>query len=109
VVNRRELKALLEERLGTRSAVEWSRLLSAEGVPAGKVNSIAEAFQLAEDLGLAPVVDITDPATGRTSRQVANPIQLSVTPAQYAGVPPLLGEHNGAHFGTAQHHISTGK
>nr|WP_253908552.1 CoA transferase [Arthrobacter sp. H41] len=101
VAHRGALKALLEEQLGTRSAVEWSRLLST----AGKVNSIAEALQLADDLGLTPVVEITDTASERTSSQVANPIRLSETPASYRRVPPLLGEHDGATF-TAHLHPS---
>jgi len=109
VAHRAALKALLERRLGTRSAVEWSQLLSSAGVPAGKVNSIAEALQLAEDLGLAPVVEIADPATGRTSYQVANPIRLSETPASYRSVPPLLGEHDGATFTTRLQPTATGK
>ncbi|AOT02536.1 CaiB/BaiF CoA transferase family protein [Arthrobacter sp. U41] len=98
VAHRVELKALLEEQLRKRTAVEWSGLLSEAGVPAGKVNSIVEAIQLAADLGLEPVVEIADGSSPRTSRQVANPIQLSETPATYRRLPPLLGEHRGATF-----------
>lgn len=98
VANRIALKSLLEEQLQTRSAVEWSALLSAAGVPAGKVNSIVEALELATELGLEPVVEIGDETRTRTSQQVANPIRLSETPAQYRRLPPLLGEHNGATF-----------
>ncbi|WP_306740178.1 CaiB/BaiF CoA-transferase family protein [Arthrobacter sp. B0490] len=108
VAHRDALKVLLEEQLGTRSAAEWAQLLSAAGVPAGKVNSVAEALSLAEDLGLAPVIEITDAATGRTSQQVANPIRLSATPANYTRVPPLLGEHDGATF-TPHLQPATGK
>ncbi len=98
VAHRAALKALLEEQLRKKPAVEWSALLSAAGVPAGKVNSIVEAIQLAADLGLEPVVEIADGSSPRTSRQVANPIQLSETPATYRRLPPLLGEHRGASF-----------
>lgn len=98
VAHRVALKALLEEQLRKKPAVEWSGLLSAAGVPAGKVNSIVEAIQLAADLGLEPVVEIADGSSPRTSRQVANPIQLSETPATYRRLPPLLGEHSGASF-----------
>jgi crotonobetainyl-CoA:carnitine CoA-transferase CaiB-like acyl-CoA transferase len=98
VAHRAELKALLEEQLQKKPAVEWSGLLSEAGVPAGKVNSIVEALQLADDLGLNPVVEIADGSGRRTSRQVANPIQLSETPATYRRLPPLLGEHSGATF-----------
>ena len=109
VAHRDALKVLLEEQLGARSAAEWAQLLSAAGVPAGKVNSVAEALTLAEDLGLAPVVEITDSATGRTSQQVANPIRLSETPASYTRVPPLLGEHDGATFAPHLQPTATGK
>ncbi|MDZ4091780.1 MAG: CoA transferase [Arthrobacter sp.] len=98
VAHRDELKTLLEEQLRKKPAVEWSGLLSEAGVPAGKVNSIVEAIQLAADLGLEPVVEIADGSSPRTSRQVANPIRLSETPATYRRLPPLLGEHSGASF-----------
>ncbi|MHA7298034.1 CaiB/BaiF CoA transferase family protein [Pseudarthrobacter raffinosi] len=103
VAHRDALKALLEEQLQKKPAVEWSGLLSEAGVPAGKVNSIVEAIQLAADLGLEPVVEIADESSPRTSRQVANPIQLSETPATYRRLPPLLGEHSGATFPARTH------
>ncbi|HET9349258.1 MAG TPA: CoA transferase [Arthrobacter sp.] len=114
VAHRVELKTLLEEQLRKKPAVEWSGLLSEAGVPAGKVNSIVEAIQLAADLGLEPVVEIADGSSPRTSRQVANPIRLSETPASYRRLPPLLGEHSGATFAeqnkpAALHPTSTGK
>ena len=98
VENRVALKALLLKQLRTRPAAEWARLLSDAGVPAGKVNSIAEALDLADDLGLAPVVRIGSADGQRTSTQVANPINLSATPASYRLLPPLLDEHHGARF-----------
>lgn len=104
VAHRVELKTLLEEQLRKKPAVEWAGLLSEAGVPAGKVNSIVEAIQLAADLGLEPVVEIADGSSPRTSRQVANPIQLSETPATYRRLPPLLGEHSGATFPERNNH-----
>lgn len=91
-----ELRAILDARLALRPALQWSDLLAARGVPAGPVNSVAEAFELAERLGLPSVVEIADDATGTVSRQVANPIGLSGTPPQYRQVPPRLGQHSGA-------------
>jgi crotonobetainyl-CoA:carnitine CoA-transferase CaiB-like acyl-CoA transferase len=101
VANRAELKDLLEGRLRRKPAAGWAAILNEQGVPAGKVNTISEALQLAGDLGLEPVVSITDPASGRTSRQVANPIRLSATPAGYRLPPPGLGEHPNARFDSA--------
>ena len=109
VANRVVLKSLLEQQLGSKSAAEWSELLSLAGVPAGKVNSIVEALELADTLGLSPVVEIANADGTRTSQQVANPIHLSGTPARYLRPPPLLGEHNGAAFDVpsvpALHHL----
>lgn len=98
VAHRDELKALLLEQLGRKPAGEWAALLSAAGVPAGKVNSIAEALQLADELGLDPTVRMAEETGGRTSHQVASPIRLSETPASYRHLPPLLGEHADATF-----------
>ncbi len=107
VANRVELKEVLEAEFSTRPAAEWADMLTAKGVPAGKVNSVGEALQLAEGLELKPVVEIPDHASGRTSQQVANPIRLSETPAQYRLLPPLLGEHAGATFPSTEGPDST--
>ncbi|GEP26120.1 MULTISPECIES: CaiB/BaiF CoA-transferase family protein [Cryobacterium] len=98
LAHRAALKELLEARLATRPATEWTALLATARVPAGKVNSIAEALELATELGLAPIVPVTDSNRSRVSQQIANPISLSATPARYRRPPPLLGEHNGATF-----------
>ncbi|GAA1346692.1 CaiB/BaiF CoA transferase family protein [Arthrobacter roseus] len=100
VANRVELKEVLEARLVAKPASDWAELLTENGVPAGKVNSVVEALELADRLGLEPVVEIEGPDGERTSQQVANPIRLSETPAQYRLLPPLLGEHAGATFTT---------
>ncbi|HEU4807024.1 MAG TPA: CoA transferase [Homoserinimonas sp.] len=91
VRNRDNLKATLETALRTRPAADWTSLLSAARVPAGPVNTIGEAFELAESLGLEPAVDIHD--DGMTHRQVASPIRLSQTPVSYRTPPPALGAH----------------
>ncbi|MGH9293867.1 MAG: CaiB/BaiF CoA transferase family protein, partial [Acidimicrobiales bacterium] len=55
VANREELVRLLEDALSGEPASAWVEALWREGVPAGLVNSLAEAFGLAEELGLSPV------------------------------------------------------
>jgi crotonobetainyl-CoA:carnitine CoA-transferase CaiB-like acyl-CoA transferase len=60
-------------------------------VPCGPVNRLDEAFALAESLGLAPAVSVTDPRTGAAVPQVANPLRLSRTPVGYHRPPPPLG------------------
>ncbi|MGO4188606.1 CaiB/BaiF CoA transferase family protein [Pseudarthrobacter sp. TAF60_1] len=95
---RTELSTALEGALLADTAAAWQQKLLAAGVPAGKVNSVFEALELADGLGLAPSVVLTDPATGRESRQLANPIRLSGAAPGYRQAPPALGEHQGATF-----------
>lgn len=98
VHNREVLHELLEARLGERTAAEWLPLLATAGVPAGPVNTVAEAFTLAEALGIPGIVALTGaPGTAPTAH-VANPIRLSHNPPQYDALPPTLGEHPGANW-----------
>jgi crotonobetainyl-CoA:carnitine CoA-transferase CaiB-like acyl-CoA transferase len=89
VANRDALRELLERRLGAAGVAEWSARLGAAGVPAGPVNDLATAFELAESLGLDPV----DEHAG--VRTVRSPLGLSATPAVTRRPPPALDEHGG--------------
>ena len=89
VENRTVLVAVLEKALGQRPVAEWVDLLQAGGVPAGAVGSVADAFALAERLGLRPTVDVGPDAPP----QVRNPITLGRTPISRYAAPPRLGEH----------------
>jgi crotonobetainyl-CoA:carnitine CoA-transferase CaiB-like acyl-CoA transferase len=89
VANRDALRPLLEARLADRTCSEWRPLLSAAGVPAGPVNDVAQAFELAGELGL----DAIDDHDG--VRTVRYPAALSRTPATTRRRPPELDEHGG--------------
>ena len=91
VANRDALRAELESLLAARPAVEWASLLVDARVPAGVVNDIAAAFELAEGLGLSPLVDLHE-AGGSRVRLAKSPIGLSVTPPTYRSAPPNLPE-----------------
>jgi crotonobetainyl-CoA:carnitine CoA-transferase CaiB-like acyl-CoA transferase len=93
VANRQILRAELEQVLRTRPAADWVESLSAAGVPAGRVNDIAEAFAFAEGLGLDPIVEVPRP-DGTVSRLTRNPIRMSVTPVTYRTAPPPLPERS---------------
>jgi crotonobetainyl-CoA:carnitine CoA-transferase CaiB-like acyl-CoA transferase len=86
VAHRDALKARLESLLAVAGADEWQLRLTAAGVPCGPINDLAQAFALAESLGLSPVVDADGVPT------VANPITLSATPPSYRSGPPDLPE-----------------
>ncbi|WP_373296896.1 CaiB/BaiF CoA transferase family protein [Streptomyces brasiliensis] len=87
-----ELTRELAGLLATRTAAEWFEHLTPLGVPCGPVNDLAQAFDLADRLGLAPRAVIHSDE-GPPTDLVANPISLSRTPPRYERRPPRLGEH----------------
>jgi crotonobetainyl-CoA:carnitine CoA-transferase CaiB-like acyl-CoA transferase len=89
VEHRDELRPLLEEALSAHPAAEWVERLRPHRVPAGVVNDIAAAFELAESLGLDPTVEIPRD-DGAAVRLPRNPIRLSKTPPSYRLPPPRL-------------------
>jgi crotonobetainyl-CoA:carnitine CoA-transferase CaiB-like acyl-CoA transferase len=85
--NREQLRPILLEQLATRSARDWFGILTDAGIPCGPINDVRGGVELAEQLGLDPVVVTEDIPT------VRNPIRLSETPARYDLPPPRLDEH----------------
>jgi crotonobetainyl-CoA:carnitine CoA-transferase CaiB-like acyl-CoA transferase len=77
----------IEAILRTRPAAEWIERLRAAGVPAGPINDVAEAFALAESLGLEPVVE----AGGYPLP--APPLRLDGERPPVRRPPPRLDEH----------------
>lgn len=92
VRHRNALVDLLSAILVTRSADDWQAVITAAGVPCGPINDIAQGIDLAESLGLDPVVDIDDPRRPSTQHAVANPVRYSRTPATYRSAPPEIDE-----------------
>lgn len=101
VAHRTELKTLIEAVTATRDAASWAERLMKAAVPAGKVNSIAQAISFAQELGLDPVAIIEDPTTGLRTTHIASPIGLSRTGAQYRSAPPAHGQHQNLFEDTA--------
>jgi crotonobetainyl-CoA:carnitine CoA-transferase CaiB-like acyl-CoA transferase len=90
--NREALRPLLVERLRTKPANEWFRLLTAAGVPCGPINSVEGGVAFARDIGLEPVVQVGE--GDATVPMVRHPISFSLTPPQYKLPPPALGQDN---------------
>ncbi len=88
VANRDELRELLESKLATLSAAQWTQRLRAAGVAVGPVNDIPTAFELARSLGLDPIDELDG------VRTVTSPLGLRSTPATTRRRPPHLGEHS---------------
>ncbi|MEO7625827.1 MAG: CoA transferase [Nocardioides sp.] len=82
--NREELRPLLLDLLSSRSAEEWFDQLSAAGIPCGPINDVKGGIELAERLGLEPIVTIGDVPT------VRNPIRFSRSETRYDLPPPAL-------------------
>ena len=88
--NREQLRPLLLDLLSKKSAQEWFDHLSNAGIPCGPINDVQGGVELAQRLGLEPVVTIDDIPT------IRNPIRFSRTPARYDLAPPALdadGQH----------------
>ena len=93
--NRRQLESLLEPRFATRTAIQWTRVLDAAGVP----NEIAIDTKAGERVlfdgdneRLGLVAEYDHPLLGRM-RQFGSLIDFSETPGLIHGPPPLVGEH----------------
>jgi crotonobetainyl-CoA:carnitine CoA-transferase CaiB-like acyl-CoA transferase len=93
VAHRDALVAELESVLRIRPAGYWITVLNAAGIACGRVNSIAEAFSYAAELGMTPTADLTRP-DGTVARQVASPLGFSDAPVSYRLAPPRLAEHD---------------
>ncbi|GAB3267308.1 CaiB/BaiF CoA transferase family protein [Arthrobacter pigmenti] len=85
---REELRPLLLERLAQHTAGEWFEILTEAGLPSAPIQTVKEGIELAERLGLSPVVQA---GTGGSSvPTVRHPISFSATPATYDLAPPAL-------------------
>jgi len=90
--NRDALRPLLVERLRTRTANEWFRMLSAAGVPCGPINNIEGGITFARELGLDPVVEV---GSGDDAVPlIRHPILFSLTSPRHKLPPPALGQDN---------------
>jgi len=52
----------LLEALSTKGAQDWFGILTDAGLPCGPINTVAGGVQLAEGLGLGPVVEVGEAA-----------------------------------------------
>ncbi|CAA9506377.1 MAG: L-carnitine dehydratase/bile acid-inducible protein F [uncultured Solirubrobacteraceae bacterium] len=84
VAHEAELTARLEAVFAGEPAAHWIAALRAAGVPAGPVNGVAEAFALAESLGVAT---LAEPEVGRPAP--APPLSMG----EVRRPPPRLDEH----------------
>lgn len=89
------LKELLESRLATKGRAEWTRILVENGIPAGPINDMKDAFADAQVAAAGIVEKIVHPLLGQIS-MVGSPIRFSTAPEHHTvrTAPPELGEHS---------------
>lgn len=92
VANRLLLADELNSALRLQNRAHWLEALPKAGVPAGSVNSIADAFDEPQLQHRGVRLDLPH-ATAGTAPGVANPIKFSESPVEYRTGPPLLGQH----------------
>jgi crotonobetainyl-CoA:carnitine CoA-transferase CaiB-like acyl-CoA transferase len=92
VEQREVLIPLLNEIFGTRDVDEWLKRLDAVGVPAGRINTVAEVCESEHLKARNMIVTLPHP-TAKTVTVLGVPIRLHATPGAADTPPPLLGQH----------------
>ncbi len=94
LANRAALDARLNSATAAQTRAFWQERLNAAGVPAGPIQSVAQALEDGQILARGLVVE-TQRQDGARARVIRHPVQLSETPARTPSAPPRLGEHSG--------------
>jgi glutaryl-CoA transferase len=92
IKNREVLVPLLQNIFQQEPASRWLEKFAGAEIPAGPINTVAEAIEDGQTRGRGLIVQLEHPTIG-TAKSIANPIRLSRTPVSYRFPPPLLGEH----------------
>jgi crotonobetainyl-CoA:carnitine CoA-transferase CaiB-like acyl-CoA transferase len=92
VRNRKELAMLVSDRLRTRPATEWYRLLAEAGVPAAPVADVADVATAEQTHALDLMQFVEHPAIPDL-RLPALPLSFDRERATHATPPPAVGEH----------------
>jgi crotonobetainyl-CoA:carnitine CoA-transferase CaiB-like acyl-CoA transferase len=94
VLNRDVLIPLLEGLTVTRAVADWLAALEAEGIPAGPINDLEQAFDSAQTKARGMKIRLAHPGAGSGHVDlIGNPLKFSATPVIYQGAPPMLGQH----------------
>ena len=92
VEHRATLVPLLNEIFGARDVDEWLKRLDAVGVPAGRINTVAEVCESEHLKARGMIVALPHP-TAKSVTVLGVPIRLHATPGAADTPPPLLGQH----------------
>ncbi len=92
VRHRGELTDILQGILAERGTADWLALFEEAGVPAGPVNTVAQALDNPQAAARGMLQTVPHPGIGPV-RMVASPLKLEATPPTIRRHPPMLGEH----------------
>lgn len=90
--NREQLKMLIEEQLGRRSAEAWVEDIRELGIPCGPIYTYTEALATDQVAALDMIQEVQR-ADGTQLRLLRGPINVDGIPAKVRTPPPELGEH----------------
>jgi crotonobetainyl-CoA:carnitine CoA-transferase CaiB-like acyl-CoA transferase len=94
-VHREELNAEIDDALAHRDALVWEKELSAAGVPAARILTVAQAVRSDQLAHREFFHDVPFPGEpGRVVRTSSNGVHVDGRPLHPQGPPPVLGEHN---------------
>ncbi|MGD9617681.1 MAG: CaiB/BaiF CoA transferase family protein [Alphaproteobacteria bacterium] len=90
VVNRRELIAILSDIFATKPRAEWARLLDAQGIPNGPINTLDQVVADAQTQALG----IIQTKLGSELGLVGLPLSFDGVRPQFERAGPVLGDDN---------------
>jgi formyl-CoA transferase len=93
--HRRDLERLVEAVTTHRPRAHWLAACEAAGVPAGPINSVAEALDDPHVRARGMVQELVHPEAGPV-RTLGNPVKMSLTPPRLVTAAPTLGQHTDA-------------
>jgi len=92
VKNRNALVEILQKNFYQHTTTEWVEQLTAAGIPAGPINTVAQALAEPQVAAREMIVEIMHPS-GAPLKFLGPVPKFSATPARIQSPPPLLGQH----------------
>jgi crotonobetainyl-CoA:carnitine CoA-transferase CaiB-like acyl-CoA transferase len=92
VEHRELIDGLIQRELATRTRAAWISALSDAGIPAGPINSVAEALTSEQAVARDMVTTVRHPEVEQLDL-LGIPFRFAATPASIRRPAPLLGEH----------------
>jgi succinate--hydroxymethylglutarate CoA-transferase len=92
VAHRELLDGMIAETLKGDDAANWIERLKAAGIPAGRINSVKQAFDDPQTAARRMIETVEHPTVGAL-KLIGTPFKFSDTPTAVRRAPPTLGQH----------------